>query len=258
MRAEDSRASNRAMAPRLPGRRSVAVASLLMPVACVASCTVWPAVAGDGGTRGHAAADERLPEAGAAGQEPALEAEAGPPQAPACASDPQCAAPTRYCVAGVCASTKALGSACSAISIPHRQRLHDGALLAASPYVDWASLLRRTFEVDVLACTHCGGRLRVLSVITEPGPVRRILEHLGMPADPVPIARARDRRRSWIVNLQYARWLRAIPTDRAHGDAELPAIRCPFDHGGAYRIRVAQAENVLLLRHLRGNVKYSK
>ena len=80
----------------------------------------------------------------------------------------------------------------SVISVAHWQSLHDGALLAASPYVDWASLLRRTFEVDVLACAHCGGRLRVLSVITEPGPVRRILEHLGLDADAPPVARARD------------------------------------------------------------------
>src|ERR1019366_9121286 len=58
----------------------------------------------------------------------------------------------------------------SVISLPHWQRLHEGALLAASPYVDWASLLQRTFEVDVLACAHCGGRLRVLSVLTEPEP----------------------------------------------------------------------------------------
>jgi hypothetical protein len=80
----------------------------------------------------------------------------------------------------------------SVISVPHWQRLHDGALLAASPYVDWASLLGRTFEVDVLACAYCGGRLRVLSVITEPRPVRRILEHLGLDADAPPVARARD------------------------------------------------------------------
>ena len=34
--------------------------------------------------------------------------------------------------------------------------------------------------------------MRVLSVLTEPEPVRRILEHLGMPADQIPLARARD------------------------------------------------------------------
>jgi hypothetical protein len=78
------------------------------------------------------------------------------------------------------------------ISLPHWQRLHEGALLAASPYVDWASVLQRSFAVDVLACAHCGGRLRVLSVLIEPKPVRRILEHLGMPTDPIPLARARD------------------------------------------------------------------
>jgi hypothetical protein len=79
MRTEASRASDRATAPRLPGRRLPMVASLLTPVACVASCAAWPAVAGDGGTPGDAAAEERMPEARAADQEPALEVEAAPP-----------------------------------------------------------------------------------------------------------------------------------------------------------------------------------
>ena len=70
--------------------------------------------------------------------------------------------------------------------------MHDGAVLAASPYVDWPSLLQRTFEIDVLACVRCGGRLRVLAVIAEPDPVRRILAHLGIPHNPTPPARARD------------------------------------------------------------------
>ncbi len=78
------------------------------------------------------------------------------------------------------------------ISLGHWRRLHDGALLASSPYVDWAALLRRTFEVDVLACPKCNGRLRVLAVITGPQPVRQILEHLGQPAHATPLARARD------------------------------------------------------------------
>jgi hypothetical protein len=74
----------------------------LMPLACVASCTVWPAVTGDAGEPRDAAAEQR-----------ALEAESAPPEAPACAGDPECAAPTPYCVPGVCASTRALGSACT-------------------------------------------------------------------------------------------------------------------------------------------------
>ena len=45
----------------------------------------------------------------------------------------------------------------------------------------------------VLACTRYQGRLRLMSVITEPATVRRILEHLGIPATAPPILpRARD------------------------------------------------------------------
>jgi len=78
------------------------------------------------------------------------------------------------------------------LAVHQWRRLHDGALLAAAPYVDWATLMRRTFDVDVLACAKCGGRLRVLAVITEAEPVRRILEHLGLPSEAPPLARARD------------------------------------------------------------------
>ena len=68
----------------------------------------------------------------------------------------------------------------------------EGALYAATPRLDWASLLRRSFDVDVLRCVKCGGRLRVLSVITEREPVQRILAHLGVPTEAPPVARARD------------------------------------------------------------------
>jgi hypothetical protein len=78
------------------------------------------------------------------------------------------------------------------LAVRHWQRLRDGALLAASPYIDWATLMRRSFDVDVLACAHCGGRLRVLAVITETESVRRLLAHLGLPSDAPPLARARD------------------------------------------------------------------
>jgi uncharacterized protein YbaR (Trm112 family) len=67
-----------------------------------------------------------------------------------------------------------------------------GALYAASPRVDWASLLRRSFQVDVLACPSCGGRLRVLGEVTEPAMVRLVLDSLGIPADAPRVARARD------------------------------------------------------------------
>jgi hypothetical protein len=46
----------------------------------------------------------------------------------------------------------------------------------------WADLLRRVFLVDVLCCTRCGGRRRVLEAVTEPGAAARILLHLGLEA----------------------------------------------------------------------------
>jgi hypothetical protein len=78
------------------------------------------------------------------------------------------------------------------LSVRHWDRLVGGALYAATPRVDWARLLRRSFDVDVLQCPRCHGRLRVLAVITEREPIQRILAHLGVPTDPPPLARARD------------------------------------------------------------------
>lgn len=77
------------------------------------------------------------------------------------------------------------------VSVPHWDRLLGGLLYAATPRVDWATLLRRSFAVDVLECPRCHGRLRVLAVITEREPIERILTHLSLPASAPPLARAR-------------------------------------------------------------------
>jgi hypothetical protein len=61
-------------------------------------------------------------------------------------------------------------------------------------YWTWAALMRRAFDLDVLACPRCGGRLRLIATVEEPGVVRKILAHLGLffppdspgPAPPAP------------------------------------------------------------------------
>jgi len=78
------------------------------------------------------------------------------------------------------------------LSVRHWDRLLGGLLYAATPRVDWATLLRRSFGVDVLQCTACGGRLRVLGEITEPELVHLLLERVGFPTDAPRVARARD------------------------------------------------------------------
>jgi hypothetical protein len=78
------------------------------------------------------------------------------------------------------------------LSVKHWDRLLGGVLYAVSPRVDWASLLRRSFSIDVLQCPKCQGRLRVGAVITERESITRILAYVGLPTEPPPLARARD------------------------------------------------------------------
>ena len=44
----------------------------------------------------------------------------------------------------------------------------------------WAALMHRAFAVDVLACPHCGGRLRLIATLHDPAVIRKLLAHLGM------------------------------------------------------------------------------
>ena len=39
---------------------------------------------------------------------------------------------------------------------------------------------RRAFAIDVLACGHCGGRLRRIGTLHDPAVIRKLLAHLGM------------------------------------------------------------------------------
>jgi hypothetical protein len=50
----------------------------------------------------------------------------------------------------------------------------------------WADLMRRAFDLDVLACPRCGGRMRLLATIEDPQVIRTILAHLGPSRGPRP------------------------------------------------------------------------
>jgi hypothetical protein len=57
--------------------------------------------------------------------------------------------------------------------------------------IDWATLLRRVYLEDVLACP-CGARRRIVADISEREVLVTLLEPLGLPSDAPPIARARS------------------------------------------------------------------
>ncbi len=67
--------------------------------------------------------------------------------------------------------------------------LAEASSQAAAPSVvprhwAWAGLMRRAFDIDVLACPRCGGRLRLIATVEEPGAIRAILTSLGLAAEP--------------------------------------------------------------------------
>ncbi len=55
----------------------------------------------------------------------------------------------------------------------------------------WARLLKRTLGVDGLDCPRCHATMVVLALITASDVVERILDHLGLPSTPPPVAQAR-------------------------------------------------------------------
>jgi len=43
----------------------------------------------------------------------------------------------------------------------------------------WADLMQGAFDIDVLACPRCGGRLRLIATVEDPDAVRAILGALA-------------------------------------------------------------------------------
>jgi hypothetical protein len=52
-----------------------------------------------------------------------------------------------------------------------------------STYRPWAELLKRSFSIDVLTCTRCGGRAKLIALVTKPASIQRFLRHLGEPTE---------------------------------------------------------------------------
>jgi hypothetical protein len=72
-----------------------------------------------------------------------------------------------------------------------KPRSHDTSRIA------WAKLLARVGEEFPLECPACGGDIRLIAFITEPGPIRKILTHLGEPLVPPLISPARGPPTDW-------------------------------------------------------------
>jgi hypothetical protein len=52
--------------------------------------------------------------------------------------------------------------------------------------IAWAQLLARVFAIDITRCRTCGGRMRVLEVVSDPDAIARILHGARAPPAPLP------------------------------------------------------------------------
>jgi hypothetical protein len=133
---------------------------------------------------------------------PKSHAGAAAPPAESCPSakappPPIVPAPRRVRVEDSVAAAAGAGTDTSSATAPvssapkstHR-RVPRTAVGAINKPLDWATLLKRVWSIDALACP-CGGRLRFIAVITEPEPVTEILLAMGL--DSKPPARAGPR-----------------------------------------------------------------
>ncbi len=50
--------------------------------------------------------------------------------------------------------------------------------------------MARVFELDVLCCPRCGGRMRIMAAIDSREAITKILACLGLPIRPPPVAPA--------------------------------------------------------------------
>jgi len=64
----------------------------------------------------------------------------------------------------------------------------------------WAQLMQRAFEIDVLACPRCGGRLRLIATVKDPRGIREVLAGLARSAEPVALDRAPPSQESSAAN----------------------------------------------------------
>jgi hypothetical protein len=78
----------------------------------------------------------------------------------------------------------------------------DCCAAGASPSHDtsriaWAKLMARVGEEFPLECPGCGGDIRLIAFITDPGPIRKVLTHLGEALEPPPVSPARGPPTDW-------------------------------------------------------------
>ena len=56
--------------------------------------------------------------------------------------------------------------------------------------LSWAVLLARVFHFELSVCERCGGTVKVVAALTEPGAIRKYLPGVGLPTRAPPMVPA--------------------------------------------------------------------
>jgi hypothetical protein len=99
------------------------------------------------------------------------------------------------------------------------QTPRDSGLAARSRRKSWAQLLAHVFEIDILACERCGGRMKIIAAIRNRESLVAILQTLGLPTDPPTPASARAPPQPSLFAASTAACTNAASTDAAGCDA---------------------------------------
>jgi hypothetical protein len=114
-----------------------------------------------------------------------------------------------------------------------------------------AKLMARLGEEFPLECPGCGGDIRLIAFMTDPGPIRKILTHLGEPLEPPPVSPARGPPTEWGEFVQvhddwnWGSGRRSSPCTRGHDTPSFTRSGdspCPF---WAIEANSAQGDNNL-------------
>jgi hypothetical protein len=69
--------------------------------------------------------------------------------------------------------------------LPGSPNGNDAAAKPTPRHWPWAKLMHRAFEIDVLACPRCGGRMRLLATVEDPREIHEVLSALALSASPM-------------------------------------------------------------------------
>jgi len=86
---------------------------------------------------------------------------------------------------------------------------------------NWARLIQKIYEVDLLTCAKCQGRMRIISFIEDEEVIKKILKHLGLwdlKARPPPHENALHKTTEH--HLDYSR--RGVDPSGPEADSQLP------------------------------------